>query len=124
MLRFFIDWNLFEHAYYAKDIRLHCIFDNFKMMMLSVYLDLPPYVIGVLYHLFHPFRASPIGQEYPFLSRIYVGLRPRQGNRLVFRLFKSYARLASIRLKQSENEREISCRGLNPIIDYFSHPLY
>ena len=33
-------------------------------------------------------------------------LRPRQGNlRLVFRLFKSYARLA------------FPCRGLNPIID-------
>ena len=39
-----------------------------------------------------------------------MGLRPRQGNlRLVFRLFSLM--------------RGFPCRGLNPIIDYFSHPL-
>ena len=42
-----------------------------------------------------------------------MGLRPRQGNlRLVFRLLSLMRGL------------RFPCRGLNPIIDYFSHPLY
>ena len=42
-----------------------------------------------------------------------MGLRPRQGNlRLVFRLFSLMRDL------------RFPCRGLNPIIDCFSHLLY
>ena len=45
-----------------------------------------------------------------------MGLRPRQGNlRLVFRLFKSYARQASLKTSM-----RFPCLGLNPIIDSIS----
>ena len=52
-------------------------------------------------------------------------LRLRQGNlRLVFRLFSLMRGLPSIRLNNLEMSRRFPCRGLNPIIDYFSYPLY
>ena len=44
-----------------------------------------------------------------------MGLRHRQGNlRLVFRLFKSYARQASHKTKLSENEPEIALSRRQP----------
>ena len=50
---------------------------------------------------------------------------PRQGNlRLVFRLFSLMQGLPSIRLNNLETSLIFPCRGLNPINDYFSHPVY
>ena len=44
-----------------------------------------------------------------------MGLRPRQGNlRLVFRLFRLMRGLPNVRLKLSENEREISLSRPQP----------
>ena len=58
-------------------------------------------------------------------NRIFDGWRPRQGNlRLVFRLFSLMRGLPSVRLNNLETSLRFPGRGLDSIVDYFSHPLY